>query len=122
MSGSDESICISPPPAAESYLNPVAILAAATISNAEAIHRIRLLSKRRLRRDGRGAGDHLHVAGAHPHDGRQDNSEEGLQHAGIPVVPGSDGPVANEDEARAVAETVGFPSWSRQPPAVADAA
>ncbi len=34
----DESICIGPPAAAESYLNAVAILTAATISNAEAIH------------------------------------------------------------------------------------
>ena len=34
----DESVCIGPPKAAESYLNPVAILAAAEITGADAIH------------------------------------------------------------------------------------
>src|SRR6201985_698130 len=34
----DESVCIGPPPARDSYLNKVAIISAATITNADAIH------------------------------------------------------------------------------------
>ena len=71
----DETVCIGPPPARDSYLNIAAILSAATITGADAIHPgLGFLSEeRRFRRDGRGARVHLHrpVARAHPADGRQ---------------------------------------------------
>jgi acetyl-CoA carboxylase biotin carboxylase subunit len=109
----DESICIGPPPAAESYLNPVAILTAATISNAEAIHPgygflsenadfAAMVEEHGITFVGP-APEHIRMMGD------KIEAKRICKHAGIPVVPGSDGPVANEDEARAVARTIGFP-------------
>ena len=75
----DEIVCIGPPPARDSYLNIPAILSAATIAGADAIHPgYGFLSENAaLRRDGRGARLHLHRpdAGAHQHDGRQDRGQ-----------------------------------------------
>jgi acetyl-CoA carboxylase biotin carboxylase subunit len=109
----DESICIGPPPAAESYLNPVAILTAATISNAEAIHPgygflsenadfAAMVEEHGITFVGP-APEHIRMMGD------KIEAKRICKHAGMPVVPGSDGPVANEDEARAVARTIGFP-------------
>jgi acetyl-CoA carboxylase biotin carboxylase subunit len=109
----DESICIGPPPAAESYLNPVAILTAATISNAEAIHPgygflsenadfAAMVEEHGITFVGP-APEHIRMMGD------KIEAKRICKHAGMPVVPGSDGPVANEDEARAVAQTIGFP-------------
>ena len=68
-------VCIGPPPASESYLNVAAIISAAEITGADAIHPGYgfLVGERRVRPDGRGARHRLHRpdAGAHPHDGRQ---------------------------------------------------
>jgi acetyl-CoA carboxylase, biotin carboxylase subunit len=109
----DESICIGPPPASESYLNPVAILTAATISNAEAVHPgygflsenadfAAMVEEHGITFIGP-APEHIRMMGD------KVAAKRVCKQAGIPVVPGSDGPVANEDEARAVAETIGFP-------------
>ena len=77
----DESVCIGPPPARDSYLN----IAGDPVGRRD--HRgrrdpsgLRLpVGERRLRRDGRGARPHLHrpVARAYPHDGRQDRGQGG---------------------------------------------
>jgi len=109
----DESICIGPPAAQESYLNPVAILTAATISNAEAIH------------PGYGflsenadfaamVEDHgITFVGPSPEHirlmGDKVAAKRACKAAGIPVVPGSDGPVASDDDAGPIAEQVGYP-------------
>jgi acetyl-CoA carboxylase biotin carboxylase subunit len=109
----DESICIGPPPASESYLNPVAILTAATISNAEAIHPgygflsenadfAAMVEEHGITFIGP-APEHIRMMGD------KVAAKRVCKQAGILVVPGSDGPVANEHEALAVAETVGFP-------------
>ncbi len=69
----DESVCIGPPPAAESYLNIPRLLAACEITGADAIHPgIRFpVRERALRRNPGGARHHLHRADlrAHPHHG-----------------------------------------------------
>jgi acetyl-CoA carboxylase, biotin carboxylase subunit len=109
----DESICIGPPPAAESYLNPVAILTAATISNAEAIHPgygflsenadfAAMVEEHGITFIGP-SPEHIRMMGD------KVAAKRFAKRAGIPVVPGSVGPVANEDEARAVVETIGYP-------------
>ena len=109
----DESICIGPPPAAESYLNPVAILTAATISNAEAIHPGYGFLSENADFAAMVEEHGIVFIGPTPEHirmmGDKITAKRVCKHAGIPVVPGSDGPVANEDEARAVAETIGFP-------------
>ncbi len=57
----DESVCIGPPPARESYLNIPALLAAAEITGADAIHRLRLpLRERALCGNLRAPRPHLH--------------------------------------------------------------
>ena len=109
----DESICIGPPPASESYLNPVAILTAATISNAEAVHPgygflsenadfAAMVEEHGITFIGP-APEHIRMMGD------KLAAKRTCKQVGIPVVPGSDGPVANEHEALAVAETIGFP-------------
>ena len=79
----DESVCIGPAPAAKSYLNIPAIIAACEITGAQAVHPgYGFLSRERpLRRDRRGARLHLHraEARAHPDDGRQDRRQGGRE-------------------------------------------
>ena len=75
----DESVCIGPPPAKDSYLNIPAILSAAADHRRRGDpSRLRLPRReRRLRRDGGGAWPDLHrpLARAYPHDGRQDRRQ-----------------------------------------------
>ena len=75
----DETVCIGPPPATESYLNIPNIISAAEIVHADAIHPgYGFLSRERaVRRDRRKPRHHLGraQARAHPHDGRQDRGQ-----------------------------------------------
>jgi acetyl-CoA carboxylase, biotin carboxylase subunit len=109
----DESVCIGPPPARESYLSPPAILAAAEITNADAIH------------PGYGflAEDPVFAAMVEEHGftfvgptpehirlmGDKIAAREMAAALGLPVVPGSRGPAGSEVEALNVAETIGYP-------------
>ncbi|MFQ5764215.1 MAG: acetyl-CoA carboxylase biotin carboxylase subunit, partial [Rhodospirillales bacterium] len=109
----DEAVCIGPPPAKDSYLSQTAILSAATIAGADAIH------------PGYGflaenadfaemVEDHeLVFIGPSPEHirlmGDKIAAKKTLGGFGIPVVPGSDGPVENPDAARAVARNLGYP-------------
>ena len=106
------SICIGPPPAAESYLNPVAILAA-TISNAEAIHPGYGFLSENADFAAMVEEHGITFIGPSPEHIRMMGDKITAKQIGkqrrYPGRPGSDGPVANEDEARAVAETVGYP-------------
>ncbi|MFO1113166.1 MAG: acetyl-CoA carboxylase biotin carboxylase subunit [Rhodospirillales bacterium] len=109
----DESICIGPPPASESYLNQVAILTAALISNAEAIHPgygflsenadfAAMVEDHGITFIGPTA-EHIRLMGD------KVAAKQACKAAGIPVVPGSDGPVADPDEAAPIAAEVGYP-------------
>ncbi|MBK8176816.1 MAG: acetyl-CoA carboxylase biotin carboxylase subunit [Rhodospirillales bacterium] len=109
----DESICIGPPPAPESYLNPVAILTAAAISNAEAIHPgygflsenadfAAMVEEHGIAFIGP-SPDHIRLMGD------KVAAKRLCREAGIPVVPGSDGPITSEEQARATATEVGYP-------------
>ncbi len=109
----DASVCIGPPPASESYLNKVAILAAAEISGARAIH------------PGYGflaenadfaqmVGEHGFVfIGPEPEHirlmGDKIVAKATVRRLGLPVVPGTDGPVTHEVMARDAAEAIGYP-------------
>ena len=112
----DESVCIGPPPAAESYLKSRSILlAAAEITGADAIHPgYGFLSENAdFAADGRGARLHLHrpVARAYPADGRQDRRQgRRRKELGIPTVPGSDGADRHRGRGgRAAPSEIGFP-------------
>ena len=109
----DEAICIGPPPAAESYLNVQAILTAATISNVDAIHPgygflsenadfAAMVEEHGFTFIGP-SPDHIRLMGD------KIAAKKAVSAAGVPVIPGSDGPVKDERDARAVAEEIGYP-------------
>jgi len=79
----DESVCIGPPPAAESYLNMPRLLAAITFIGPTSEH-IRIM------------GDKI-------------EAKSTARRLGIPVVPGSDGAITDEVQAIRIAKDMGFP-------------
>jgi acetyl-CoA carboxylase, biotin carboxylase subunit len=109
----DEAICIGPPAAAESYLNIPAIIAAAEISGAEAIHPgYGFLSENA--RFAEIVGDHgITFIGPSPeHIRKMGDKVEAKRTAaalGLPLVPGSDGPLESLEDARDVAAKIGYP-------------
>lgn len=110
----DEAICIGPPGASQSYLHVPAIISAAEVSNADAIHPgYGFLSENadfaeQVEKSGfifigpradtiRLMGDKVSAIAA-------------MKEAGVPTVPGSDGPLPdNPDEIIAIARRIGFP-------------
>ena len=108
----DEAVCIGPPPSRESYLNIPAILSAAAITGADAIHPgIGFLSENEkfsamVEEHGfvfiGPAPEHIAVMGD------KVKAKETAKSLGIPVVPGSDGAVSDA-EAPALGAKIGFP-------------
>ncbi len=109
----DESICIGPPPSKDSYLNETAILTAAALSNADAIHPgYGFLSENA----GFAAKVEEHgftFIGPKPEHialmGDKIAAKQAVMEAGIPVVPGSDGEVVDDARAVQVAAETGYP-------------
>ncbi len=109
----DESVCIGPPPAGESYLNIPRLLAACEITGADAVHPGYGFLSENARfaeiLEGHGitfigpTAEHIHVMGD------KIAAKETASRLGIPVVPGSDGGVKDVDEARKVAAGIGYP-------------
>ena len=109
----DESVCIGPPPAAQSYLNIPEILAACEITGAEAVHPgygflsenarfAEILEAHNITFIGP-KSEHIRVMGD------KIAAKETVKKLGIPVVPGSDGGVTDDAEAAKVAEEIGYP-------------
>jgi acetyl-CoA carboxylase biotin carboxylase subunit len=109
----DESVCIGPPKAADSYLNPLALLAAAEITGAEAIHPgygflsenadfAEMVEEHGFTFIGP-SPEHIRLMGD------KIVAKTTARELGIPTVPGSDGPVASEAEAIELAHQIGFP-------------
>ena len=109
----DESVCIGPPPARESYLNIPSLLAACEITGADAVHPGYGFLSENPQFAEILEEHNIHFIGPKPaHIRLMGNKIEAKRTAsrfGIPVVPGSDGPVSSEQEALAVADAVGFP-------------
>jgi acetyl-CoA carboxylase, biotin carboxylase subunit len=109
----DESVCIGPPPSKDSYLNMSAILSAATITGADAIHPgVGFLSENAD--FAAMVEEHGFVfIGPEPEHislmGDKVAAKKAAGGLGIPLVPGSDGAVASDEEAMAVAKQVGYP-------------
>ncbi len=110
----DEAVCIGPAPAAKSYLNIPAIIAAAEVTDAEAIHPgYGFLSEnaefaRRVMECG------FVFIGPKPETialmGDKVSAKRAMQEAGVPCVPGSHGALPNDPEAiRRIAREVGYP-------------
>ena len=108
-----EAVCIGPPPAPESYLNVPRIISAAEVTGADAIHPgYGFLSENadfsevcescRITFIGPTA-DQIRAMGD------KANARDTMKRAGVPIVPGTDAPVEDVDEAMAEAERIGFP-------------
>ncbi len=109
----DESVCIGPPPAKDSYLNIPAILEAAAITGADAIHPgIGFMSENQ--RFAELVEEHgFTFIGPSPEHirimGDKVTAKTTVQEQGLPTVPGSDGAVKTLDEARDAAKRAGYP-------------
>jgi acetyl-CoA carboxylase, biotin carboxylase subunit len=109
----DEAVCIGEPPSSKSYLNIPNIIAAALTRNATAIHP----GYGFLAENARFAEictDHQIVfIGPSPDSmrsmGDKSTAKETMQRLGVPTVPGSDGLIADEQEAVAIAAQIGYP-------------
>jgi acetyl-CoA carboxylase biotin carboxylase subunit len=109
----DESVCIGPPSARDSYLNMAAILSAATITGADAIHPgYGFLSENAQFAEMVEAHGLTFIGPAPSHIrmmGDKIAAKSAMASLGVPLVPGSDGEVATLEQARAVADRVGYP-------------
>lgn len=109
----DESVCIGPPQAAKSYLNVPAIIAAAEITGAQAIHPgYGFLSENARFAEIVEAHGFAFIGPTAAHIrlmGDKIAAKAAVKAAGIPVVPGSNGAVTTDDEVAKVAEDVGYP-------------
>jgi len=109
----DEAVCIGPPPSNLSYLNIPNIIAAAEITNADAIHPgygfmaenaefSRICEEYKIK-----------FIGASPdminQMGDKSTAKETMKKSGVPTIPGSDGLVNDIDEAKEIAEEIGYP-------------
>lgn len=110
----DETVCIGPPPAAESYLNMPAIISAAEVTDASAIHPgYGFLSENadfaeRVERSG------FVFIGPKPDTirlmGDKVSAIKAMKVAGVPCVPGSDGPLGDDDPTHLrLARDIGYP-------------
>ncbi len=109
----DESVCIGPPPARESYLNIPSLLAACEITGADAVHPgygflsenarfAEILAEHHIGFIGPKA-EHIRIMGD------KIEAKRTAKRLGIPVVPGSEGGVTSDDEAMRIGKEIGFP-------------
>jgi acetyl-CoA carboxylase biotin carboxylase subunit len=109
----DESVCIGPPPAAKSYLHIPSIIAAAEITGAQAIHPgygflsenakfAEIVTQHGMTFIGPTA-EHIRLMGD------KIAAKQAAIDTGMPVVPGSEGGVANEEEAKRWGKEIGYP-------------
>jgi acetyl-CoA carboxylase biotin carboxylase subunit len=109
----DETVCIGPPPARESYLNIPNLLAACEITGADAVHPgYGFLSENarfaEILRDHKvgfigPTPEHIRIMGD------KIEAKRTAKRLGIPVVPGSEGGISSDDEAKKIAAEIGFP-------------
>jgi len=109
----DESVCIGPPAARDSYLNMASILSAAHVTGADAIHPgygflsenadfAEMVEDHDLTFIGP-SPDHIRMMGD------KIAAKTAMTRLGVPLVPGSDGALADLDQAREVAARIGYP-------------
>ena len=109
----DESVCIGPPRASDSYLNIPALITACELTGAQAIHPgygflsenanfARIVTEHNIAFIGPTAA-HIEVMGD------KITAKETMKRLGVPVVPGSDGAIREEAEAHRVADGIGYP-------------
>src|ERR1700733_11091457 len=109
----DESVCIGPPPARESYLNVPALLTACEITGADAVHPGYGFLSENARFAEILIEHGVHFIGPKPEHirlmGDKIEAKRTAERLGIPVVPGSEGGVGSDPEALAIGRKIGFP-------------
>jgi acetyl-CoA carboxylase biotin carboxylase subunit len=109
----DHAICIGPPPAKDSYLNVAAIISAAEIAQADAIHPgYGFLSENAQFAEIVEAHDIAWIGPKPEHIRTMGDKVEAKRTAGalgLPLVPGSEGAVSDPVEAAKIAEEIGYP-------------
>ncbi len=109
----DEAVCIGPPPSSESYLKIPNIIAAAEITNADAIHPgygflsenskfSRICAEHEIKFIG-ASGDQIDKMGD------KATAKETMKKAGVPTIPGSDGLLKDVADAKKAAKKMGYP-------------
>lgn len=109
----DESVCIGPPSSRQSYLNMAALISAADITGAEAIHPgVGFLSENAAFATMVEEHGMTFIGPVPAHInmmGDKITAKKTMIDLGIPVVPGSDGSINTEEEALEIAQKIGFP-------------
>ncbi len=109
----DQAVCIGPPAAAESYLNHAAIISAAEVTGADAIHPgYGFLSENAQFADIVEAHDIKWIGPKPEHIRTMGDKVQAKKTAGalgLPLVPGSDGAVSDFDEMKKIAAEIGYP-------------
>ncbi|HZQ91200.1 MAG TPA: acetyl-CoA carboxylase biotin carboxylase subunit [Terriglobales bacterium] len=109
----DEAICIGPPRLGESYLNIPAVISAAEIANVEAIHPGYGLLSENANFAEVVETCHMKFIGPPPDVtrlmGEKEKARMAMKQHGVPILPGSEGVIANESDALQWARQVGFP-------------
>ena len=109
----DESVCVGPPAARDSYLNIPSIIAACEITKAQAIHPGYGFLSENARFAEIVESHGLTFIGPKPEHirlmGDKIEAKKAVKRLGIPCVPGSDGAVTDDDEAKRVAAKIGYP-------------
>jgi acetyl-CoA carboxylase, biotin carboxylase subunit len=109
----DEDVCIGPPRSADSYLNVPAVISAAEITGADAIHPgYGFLSESAYLAEVCEAC-HIKFIGPDPQVirlmGDKARARRVMKKAGVPILPGSDGPIESEEKALKLAKEIGYP-------------
>ena len=109
----DEAVCIGPPPSADSYLNIPNIIAAAEITNADAIHPGYGFLSENGKFSAICADNGIKFIGASPemidNMGDKARAKATMKKAGVPTIPGSEGLIKDIAEGKEVAKEIGYP-------------
>ncbi len=109
----NETVCIGPPPSKDSYLNSQAILSAARIAGVDAIHPgVGFLSENAAFAEMVEEHGYVFIGPTPDHIrlmGDKIAAKEAIQELGLSVVPGSDGPVDSDEQAKRIADEIGYP-------------
>jgi acetyl-CoA carboxylase, biotin carboxylase subunit len=109
----DEAVCIGPAPSPQSYLNMPNIIAAAEITNADAIHPGYGFLSENAKFSGICRDHGIKFIGASPEMinsmGDKASAKDTMKKAGVPVIPGSEGLIGSADEGRELAKEIGYP-------------
>ncbi|MGB9070387.1 MAG: acetyl-CoA carboxylase biotin carboxylase subunit [Candidatus Acidiferrales bacterium] len=109
----DEAICIGPPRSSDSYLNIPQVISAAEVANVDAIHPGYGFLSENANFAEVCEASHITFIGPSPEMirmmGEKDRARNEMRAAGLPIIPGSDGAVPDEDAAKRVAAEIGLP-------------